>query len=387
METVVAGAFTGERSPAMEWRSHSHQGEVRYVLCHVAPLLDRDGVIIAGICTCTDITARRCMEQELRVSEARLSEVQRLTRMGSWEFDVRTWEQIWSEEMYHIFEIDPAQSPMDYNSYLQRIHPEDRDYLHRSVLLAIEEGIEYEFDHRLLLPDGSEKILHCTGHPVFNAAQEVVRVVGTGQDVTHCRWLERHYDEQVTQLAEARVELEYKNAVLEGLATTDGLTGLKNHRAFQEQLEREFLRASRYQRPLSLLLLDVDLFKSYNDTFGHLRGDEVLQRVAQILQETSRKSDCVARYGGEEFVVILPDTDQEAALQAGERLCHAIEASSWSHRPITASFGVSTFSLRTENWAQLIAEADAALYVSKKAGRNRVTHFVDLVVPLSSGLL
>jgi len=170
------------------------------------------------------------------------------------------------------------------------------------------------------------------------------------------------------------VRLEAINARLEALSKLDGMTGLKNHRAFQERLEFEFQRALRYSMPLSLLLLDVDHFKNFNDTYGHLAGDEVLKTVAQVLQDNARGVDFVARYGGEEFVVILPHADESSSVVIAERLRAAIENVVWLPRSITASLGLATLSQNMTSAAQLIALSDKALYHSKTTGRNRVTH-------------
>jgi diguanylate cyclase (GGDEF)-like protein len=180
---------------------------------------------------------------------------------------------------------------------------------------------------------------------------------------------------QNEELVDAKAILESQNIKLESLATTDGLTGLKNHRAFQDKLVEEWAYAQRYGTPLSMLLIDVDKFKQFNDTFGHPAGDEVLKRVGAILQSNSRETDFVARYGGEEFVVILSNTDVDSALEAGERYRAAIAAADWTLRKVTASFGASTMSDSMEAPANLIAEADSALYLSKERGRNLVTHF------------
>ena len=161
---------------------------------------------------------------------------------------------------------------------------------------------------------------------------------------------------------------------MEALATLDGLTGLKNRRVFQERLAEEFYRAQRYHIALSLLLLDVDKFKQFNDTFGHPAGDEVLKIVARLLQNAVRDTDFVARYGGEEFVVLMPYTDQDAALKLAERLRSAIESAPWSKRPVTASFGVASLSPECDTEESLLSQADQALYQSKNAGRNRVSH-------------
>ena len=173
--------------------------------------------------------------------------------------------------------------------------------------------------------------------------------------------------------------LEETNRKLSTLAITDSLTGLRNHRAFHQELTRLFALSARHGRPLSLVLIDVDRFKSYNDEFGHPAGDEVLRRLGGQLTALAREMDIAARYGGEEFALILPESDGIAAIGAAERMRRAIEAIDWPHRKITASFGVATFSWATMDYNHLIVEADTALYSSKEKGRNRVTHFHDLM--------
>lgn len=168
------------------------------------------------------------------------------------------------------------------------------------------------------------------------------------------------------------------NAQLEALATIDALTGAKNRRAFNDQLEMEFRRAVRYSTPLSLLLLDVDKFKQYNDTLGHPAGDEVLKTVAQVLIKSVRVIDFVARYGGEEFVVLLPNTDAEGAMILSERLRIKIEEAPWTARAVTASFGIATLTPEIKEGSELTQSADRALYASKENGRNRSTHVNDI---------
>ena len=200
---------------------------------------------------------------------------------------------------------------------------------------------------------------------------------------------------QSEQLAAQKAELEHANRLLaelnirlEALATTDGLTGLKNHRTFQERLQDEVRRAVRYSSPLSILMLDVDRFKTYNDAFGHPAGDAILRKIAGVLQAKARTTDFVARYGGEEFAVILPETDREHARTAAERFRGAIEAESWPEWAVTASFGVATLSRTTGDAVALIAQADAALYQSKRIGRNCVTHAMDsMAIPPSAEAL
>jgi diguanylate cyclase (GGDEF)-like protein len=185
---------------------------------------------------------------------------------------------------------------------------------------------------------------------------------------------EREAASQKLQLEQERSELMQANARLEIEATTDGLTGLLNHLNFKRALDREFLRSQRSGSKLSIALLDVDRFKNYNDTFGHPAGDEVLRQLADVLTETTRGSDIVARYGGEEFVVVMPDTDLRGALETVERLRLAVEYHDWPHCLVTASFGIATLQPSTVSPGDLVAAADDALYRSKQAGRNRITH-------------
>jgi diguanylate cyclase (GGDEF)-like protein len=191
--------------------------------------------------------------------------------------------------------------------------------------------------------------------------------------------LKRAAEEAQKILETKQAELLEVNAQLETLTVTDGLTGLKNYRAFQENLSIQISLIKRVPAPLSLLLIDVDHFKDMNDTFGHIIGDKYLVAIAQILQRNSRKGDFVARYGGEEFAIILPNTDQLNALKAAEKFRKAVESSSWAERAITISVGVSTFLPEAiGDQIKLISLADQALYVSKERGRNRVTHAYEL---------
>lgn len=180
------------------------------------------------------------------------------------------------------------------------------------------------------------------------------------------------------KLEAKQVELLAANAKLDALATTDGLTGIANRRTFEGWLEAECSRSSRYHTPLALLLLDVDHFKSLNDNYGHQAGDDILRMMGHLLATTSRNTDLVARYGGEEFVVVLVNTDRDAARVAAERLRARIEATRWPHRALTVSIGISSWAPGTNTAPELISQADKALYFSKKQGRNQATHSLDI---------
>lgn len=167
---------------------------------------------------------------------------------------------------------------------------------------------------------------------------------------------------------------------LKRLAYTDAQTLLFNHRHFQEQLEEEVRRAQRYGRSVSLILLDIDSFKAFNDTYGHPAGDRVLRDLAYVLKANLRTVDIAARYGGEEFVVICPETLREQALILAERLCTRIAETEFSlntagPKRITVSIGVSCFPNDAANKTGLLDAADKALYDAKRGGKNRVVAF------------
>jgi len=164
---------------------------------------------------------------------------------------------------------------------------------------------------------------------------------------------------------------------LQKLAITDGLTKLYNSRSFYTQLELEVDRFNRYKHPLSLLLLDIDNFKEYNDSYGHLEGDKVLVRFSQIIKDCLRANDSAYRYGGEEFTVILPETTGDEAKTVAQRIRASLEAEKYTPVPgkvarITISIGV-TQCYPKEELSTFIRRADKAMYLSKQNGRNRVS--------------
>jgi diguanylate cyclase (GGDEF)-like protein len=163
-----------------------------------------------------------------------------------------------------------------------------------------------------------------------------------------------------------------------GFVNLDGLTGLYNHRYFQENLSNELLKSQRFKYKVSLLMLDIDHFKSFNDKYGHPQGDSTLRQISQIIKKTIRAYDVPARYGGEEFAVVLPYADHNQALRVAERMRKAVVACPFAGRTarerlqVTISIGVATCPANARTKAELIDRADQALYLAKSEGRNRV---------------
>jgi diguanylate cyclase (GGDEF)-like protein len=163
---------------------------------------------------------------------------------------------------------------------------------------------------------------------------------------------------------------------LQHLAHTDLLTALPNRRYALSRLEQERIASQRFNRPLSVLMLDLDYFKTINDTLGHDVGDQVLSHVAQVIRESIRANDVACRLGGEEFIVIAPNTDIPAALLLAERICKAIQARQLKSvalpRTVTVSIGVSSSTNCKTDWRDLVKMADQAVYKVKEKGRNGV---------------
>jgi diguanylate cyclase (GGDEF)-like protein len=183
-------------------------------------------------------------------------------------------------------------------------------------------------------------------------------------------------------LGKRRLEERASQAELyERLAHTDGLTDLYNYRFFQQLLSVEMSRAQRFRRPLSLIMLDIDHFKAYNDVYGHQAGDHALRRLAALLRRSSRSYDLVARYGGDEFVIILPETDRGTAAEVAERIRACVEQTSPTGNDVlpghqlTTSLGIASFPQDATDTGDLIRKADRALYQAKSAGRNRLSSY------------
>lgn len=217
----------------------------------------------------------------------------------------------------------------------------------------------------MLLNLGKQAIQNNTLYKQLEQEKEALRLLNIS--------LEQRVAERTQDLADA-------NAQLRSLSLTDSLTGIANRRSFNEILDQEWRRSMREAQPLMLAIIDIDWFKQYNDHYGHIAGDKVLQQVAQTLQQgIYRAGDMVARYGGEEFVIIAANTDQQAGMHMLQRLCDAVHALAIPHTGsvlgrITISAGVASYVPLTpdEQCDTLLMAADAALYRAKMQGRNRV---------------
>lgn len=428
------------------------------------------------------------MEQEVATRTAELARAkhsldraQGIAHIGSWGWDIVTGKLVWSDEIYRIFGLAPQQFGATYDAFMEAIHPDDRELVTGAVKKSLVGDIPYAVNHRVVRPDGSIRIVEERGEIRRDEHGQPLSMLGTVQDVTELRAVQKRLSEYVeiidenvltsvtdingniTYVSDAfcrtsgydRDELLGRNhrvirhpempkelyeklwktirggAIWKGvfrnttksggsywvestisptfddagniagftaihnditdkkriekISITDALTGLFNRRRFNEMFPQELNRARRDGKIFALIMLDVDNFKNYNDTYGHQKGDEVLHRVGAEIKKTLKRSGDVAfRLGGEEFGVTITVREEKDALGIAERIRLAIENLRIPHeknspnRFVTISCGVKaveTERKQTNDVDVIYRMADAALYQAKGAGRNRVMIF------------
>ncbi len=229
-------------------------------------------------------------------------------------------------------------------------------------------------------------VLNC--FPLYGPDGKVTGGIAACADITIRKELEGQVQQQIRELQGAYAELNHSrhdltltnaalstaNERLNTLATVDSLTGILNRRAIFDVLEKQMSACGRSKRELSILMVDIDHFKSLNDVHGHIKGDMVLRTVATQLKSASRAHDEVGRYGGEEFLLVLPDTDADEAIAVAERIRKQVESHDCQGVAVTVSVGIATYREAYAIADQFIDVADKALYESKRTGRNRTTH-------------
>ncbi|WP_234302878.1 sensor domain-containing diguanylate cyclase [Pseudomonas phenolilytica] len=259
----------------------------------------------------------------------------------------------------------PQGSWLSANDWAERMHPEDREWVVNFCVAQSQSGLDHEADYRALTRDGRYVWIRDVVHVLRNAAGEVEALVGFMFDISE----RKQTEQQLLQLQKQLEELSYQ----------DGLTGVANRRMFDNRLQMEWSNAQRNRLPLSLILLDIDYFKQYNDHYGHVRGDDCLKSVGQALSGAAvRPRDLLARYGGEEFVLLLPETDAQAAAQVAERCRQLIRGQNIQHAHsqvaplLTISLGVGTLIPGPLDQPQAFLErVDRLLYKAKHQGRNQ----------------
>lgn len=355
-----------------------HDGTYFPVSLTVAPA-DEGAIIVFR-----DITEQKLLHETLERSELSLKKAQAIAHLGSWELDLSSNVLYWSDEIFRIFEINSLRFEASYDAFLNGIHPDDRESVNRAYQYSLKTRQKYTIDHRLLMSDGRIKWVREVGDTEYDSEGVPTISRGTVQDITEQVLINQELRETKSKLEEANSALKLKNDQLKELAMIDGLTHIANRRFFDEMYEKNYKEAFRDKKTLSVLMIDVDHFKHYNDHYGHAQGDVCLITIAQALKNAlKRPSDLIARYGGEEFIVLLKDIDFEGSEQVSESLAQAVEALQLPHEysstadHVSVSIGMA-FKAIEENVTKedLLKRADDALYNAKATGRNRVVSTV-----------
>jgi diguanylate cyclase (GGDEF)-like protein/PAS domain S-box-containing protein len=310
------------------------------------------------------LRAKRALD-DLRGSEARLASAQRIARLGNWERQIKSGRMQWSEEMFRIFGVDPKTFTPNLQTYLDLIHPQDRDLVARATGDAVRKEGPYSFDARIVMPDGTVCFVHEQAEVVFEDDGTPLRLEGTTQDITERKQIEDQ---------------------IRFLAYYDGLTRLPNRALFMERLNQSLASAQRQGRTVAMLFLDLDRFKRINDTLGHTVGDRLLQAVSERLKKCLRSTDTiargdplastdsVARLGGDEFIVTISDIARgEDAARIARRILESMaEPFKLEEHEVfvTGSIGISLFPHDGADVETLLKNADSAMYHAKDAGRG-----------------
>ncbi|PAU78490.1 sensor domain-containing diguanylate cyclase [Halomonas salipaludis] len=286
------------------------------------------------------------------------------TKAIPWKIDWKTLQFAYIGPQIEALLGWTPESWVSVDDWATRMHPEDRDWVVNFCVSQSRQGSDHEADYRALTRDGDYVWIRDVVHVVRDAEGDVEALVGFMFDIS-----ERKANEE--QLVRLQRELE-------AYSYQDGLTGVANRRRLDDYLTQAWEETRRNTQPLSLIMIDIDHFKEYNDHYGHLAGDEALKRIAYALScVATRPRDGFARFGGEEFMWVLPETPGPAALQLAERCRREIFKLQLPHAAsplgcLTISQGVATrIPAHDDSLASLLDQVDVQLYLAKRAGRNR----------------
>lgn len=295
-----------------------------------------------------NITNQVEAERELRDSRASLARAQEIANLGSWSWNIETGQLRWSDQIYRIFGLNPKEFAPTYQRFLDRIHPEDRPVVEEAVDRTLHTGKAYSVEHRLIRPDGQWRIVLEQGEATYEDGKPV-RMDGVVQDVTE------------RKRAQEKIEF---------LANFDPLTGLPNRSLMRYRLQQTLSRAQREKKLVGVMLLDLDRFKTINNTLGPSAGNAVLNAVAHRLESAVRDGDTVARLGGDEFAVILDGIDNVDAISLlAEKILKSLRApmNAAGHEVFpSATIGITVCPHDGRDVEILMRNADAALSRAKE---------------------
>lgn len=314
------------------------------------------------------------IKRELETDSAVYKTLLESTRAIPWKIDWKTMTFAYIGPQIEALLGWTPESWIGVDDWVARMHPDDRDFVVNFCVSQSQSGIDHEADYRALTADGGYVWIRDVVH-VVRKDGEVEALIGFMFDISE----RKKTEEKVLQLQKE----------LEALSFQDGLTGLANRRLLDQTLATEWASAQRSGLPLSVILLDIDYFKQYNDHYGHIGGDDCLKRVALALsQAASRPRDFIARFGGEEFILLLPETDEAAARQIAERCrllirtCRILHEASPIAPLVTVSLGGGALVPGQDDLAlDFLERVDRQLYRAKQNGRDRMEFAESVPLP------
>ena len=322
---------------------------------------DNNGNLVSIVGTVQDITERKKIEEELRRSEEKLKEAQRIARLVNWELDLTKKALKWSDGICELLEINPmefevSEFGVSYEAFLNTIHPDDREIVGHVYNESLKNRTPFKISHRILMKDGRIKWVNEIGRNEYDQQGNPIKSYGIVQDIT---------------------ELKQAEEMMRHMASHDGLTDLPTLKLAKDRLAMAMGMARRNKKTVALMFVDLDGFKAVNDTYGHDVGDEVLREVAKRFCSCVRAIDTVARIGGDEFLIVITELQSwKSAAGIAEKVIQSVSQPimiNGLRTSVGASIGIAMFPGDSDDADRLIKLADKAMYRMKKSGKNSYT--------------
>lgn len=355
-----------------------------FVINYYLQLEDKQNYTLNYLSKTNDLLSQQT--EKLRASQQRFELAMQGSGDGLWDWEINETSMYFSPRWKTMLGFEEDEIAGSFLEWQELVHPDDLG----KTLLTWSKCMEgetnaYSIKYRMKKKTGEYIWVESRAITIKDTQGNVCRMAGSHTDINAQMQAEedlQKYQHSLEQLVTKRTnELEEANQQLQKLVSIDGLTGVCNRRALDERIVLEWNHCKREQAPFSLLMIDVDFFKPFNDEFGHLKGDKVLKDIATALaKNTKRATDILARYGGEEFAMVLPETSEEQLMKKAEKMCRdildlQIPAASTHHLPfVSISIGAGTHVPQKEDdWQDFLDKVDRALYKAKTGGRNQVS--------------
>lgn len=320
--------------------------------------------------TYTDIDALKQSEADMEKLSQRLQLAIDAGKIGIFNLDIPTNTLSWDERMLELYDTTPAEFTHHFDAWEKRLHPDDKQQTLKTFRLAIENKKAFDTEFRIINKYGTVRWVRATAQVLFDQQGQAISILGMNWDITREKNLLHDLEMEKEHLNNLQTELKHQ-------ATHDVLTGLINRREIERKIQRLIGDTRTVKHENSLLLIDLDNFKIVNDTAGHAAGDELLRRVADLLNKAVRTTDTVARLGGDEFAIILPECAPGEAAIIANNVIDKIKSYQfhWNQHTyeIGASIGLISFKPNTTSLESLLSHADIACYAAKNEGGNRVS--------------